>query len=997
MINKNLIILLLLPVAILAGEYSVITESSPWGIVAVWNGSTDWDPDEYRDEYMPKIDSSLSCGLSWNRPNCVPFADFLQDEDGYFDFAEIDSFVMFMQEKGMNILYLGNPPNHYASLDSVNDTLGYYDYFRTLVERYDGDGEGYTTMWGQEVSEPAWLKKPIKYWNICNEPYSIHFWPEYWNRSWGWPNYGKRTIEDFRTYVRVSSKGIHDADPEAKVIAPCSQPLQSYWRSHQEITTNWREVSVTVKPEELDVIPETIENIRIQLRVNLGHSRRGKVWIDNVWCQSNNMENYGFETGDLSDWEQWSPNGQLSWTVSTDFSKEGTYSLYSPYFASDSNYAELIAQRFSLSEIDKPFNASCWVKTENLTGGFRIEVAFWNADWTEGYGNISSEQITGTNSWRKIYVIVNEDDIPAEAVNFKVVLRRLQGTGQLWVDDVWCQSNVIENYSFEDNLNGWSLWAPNEHPTHWETTSNYVQDGDFSMLHESYNSNDYAEFCYQTIPISEFQDMEKPFKVSCYVRTENFCPGLELEVHAEGSYWAYNYGHKSTPQITSYYFSPDSLWWEIFRDGIDTCIDIINVHKYWWERYFGLNNVQTSLREIDSMKTILNNLGVGDKPIWITEGGISIQDPDTIRAEMYREWSEGILEREWFSKMFFFALKWDVFAILNTDWSHRPPYDALKSFIHMNTPHINLVSPEGGDSMFGGQSFEITYDSVYDEANVDPSSDISIRLEYSIDGGRNYTVIDSNLSPTGSYNWTPPCASSDSCKFRVIARDSDGLEGMSTNSGFITINSGLQNDTVAIGETRNYWSPDSIIAAGNSTYFVIEGNGTTGGNVTMRAGNYISLRSLFKAEMGCEFRAYIDPSLRPSLSSFSAKSISLTGEFKSPGEKSDTIKESTKKSSKETKELIPKVFSCAQNKPNPFVRSTTIKYGLPKASDVNLTIFNIAGQAIRTLVNEQQQAGFKTARWDGRTDAGREVPQGIYFYVFKADDFEKHHKMILVK
>lgn len=191
----------------------------------------------------------------------------------------------------------------------------------------------------------------------------------------------------------------------------------------------------------------------------------------------------------------------------------------------------------------------------------------------------------------------------------------------------------------------------------------------------------------------------------------------------------------------------------------------------------------------------------------------------------------------------------------------------------------------------------------------------------------------------------------------------------------------LQNDTVGIGDTNNYVARDSIKAAGNSTYFVVEGNGSTGGYCTMEAGILITLKPGFQAQTGSIFSAIINTSL--GLSSY--KSL--------PGL---SFPENTE-SEKETKETIPKVFSCAQNKPNPFTRNTTINYGLPKDSDVILTVYNLAGQAVRTLVNANQTAGFKSVMWDGKNSMGAHVPKGVYFYVFKAGDFEKHHKMILLK
>ena len=204
----------------------------------------------------------------------------------------------------------------------------------------------------------------------------------------------------------------------------------------------------------------------------------------------------------------------------------------------------------------------------------------------------------------------------------------------------------------------------------------------------------------------------------------------------------------------------------------------------------------------------------------------------------------------------------------------------------------------------------------------------------------------------------------------------------------------LQNITVEIDSTKHYATSNSITAAGNNTYFLIKGNGSNGGNVTMQAGNLISLLAGFEAREGCTFDAYTN---NPILSdekitgplAFDYRSDSTTG----------TSSDSTavELSSEETKETIPTVFSCAQNYPNPFMRNTTIKYGLPKNSNVNLTIFNIAGQAVKTLVNGQQLAGFKSVRWNGENTAGVQVPQGIYFYVFRADDFEDHRKMVFLK
>jgi flagellar hook assembly protein FlgD len=77
-------------------------------------------------------------------------------------------------------------------------------------------------------------------------------------------------------------------------------------------------------------------------------------------------------------------------------------------------------------------------------------------------------------------------------------------------------------------------------------------------------------------------------------------------------------------------------------------------------------------------------------------------------------------------------------------------------------------------------------------------------------------------------------------------------------------------------------------------------------------------------------------------------------------------------STPESLELFP-------NYPNPFNLETTIEYALPEAKDVRLSIYNIRGQEVRPLVDEYQSAGFKTVRWDGRDNFGREISSGLYF------------------
>ncbi len=77
---------------------------------------------------------------------------------------------------------------------------------------------------------------------------------------------------------------------------------------------------------------------------------------------------------------------------------------------------------------------------------------------------------------------------------------------------------------------------------------------------------------------------------------------------------------------------------------------------------------------------------------------------------------------------------------------------------------------------------------------------------------------------------------------------------------------------------------------------------------------------------------------------------------------------------------IPEHFSLEQNYPNPFNPTTKIKFALPERGHVILSIFNVMGQKIRTLVDEQKAAGYHSIIWDSKDDFGNEVASGVYVY-----------------
>jgi len=94
---------------------------------------------------------------------------------------------------------------------------------------------------------------------------------------------------------------------------------------------------------------------------------------------------------------------------------------------------------------------------------------------------------------------------------------------------------------------------------------------------------------------------------------------------------------------------------------------------------------------------------------------------------------------------------------------------------------------------------------------------------------------------------------------------------------------------------------------------------------------------------------------------------------------------------------LPDEFALNQNYPNPFNPTTTIKFQLPEQSDVSITVYNMAGQQVTSLVNTSMDAGYHQVTWNGTNDAGVQMSSGMYIYRIRADEFTESRKMILMR
>jgi PKD repeat protein len=96
-------------------------------------------------------------------------------------------------------------------------------------------------------------------------------------------------------------------------------------------------------------------------------------------------------------------------------------------------------------------------------------------------------------------------------------------------------------------------------------------------------------------------------------------------------------------------------------------------------------------------------------------------------------------------------------------------------------------------------------------------------------------------------------------------------------------------------------------------------------------------------------------------------------------------------------QLYPKTFALHQNYPNPFNPVTTLRYDLPEDGFVNITIYDMLGREVKTLINQTQGAGYRSIIWDATNDYGKPVSAGVYLYQIQAGEYMQTKKMVLLK
>ena len=95
--------------------------------------------------------------------------------------------------------------------------------------------------------------------------------------------------------------------------------------------------------------------------------------------------------------------------------------------------------------------------------------------------------------------------------------------------------------------------------------------------------------------------------------------------------------------------------------------------------------------------------------------------------------------------------------------------------------------------------------------------------------------------------------------------------------------------------------------------------------------------------------------------------------------------------------ITPTTWALYQNYPNPFNPSTILSYNLHEDAFVTISVFDMYGKVVKTLVNNKKNSGFHSIHWNATNNQGKSVSAGVYFYRIEIGDFRQTKKMILLK
>jgi hypothetical protein len=259
------------------------------------------------------------------------------------------------------------------------------------------------------------------------------------------------------------------------------------------------------------------------------------------------------------------------------------------------------------------------------------------------------------------------------------------------------------------------------------------------------------------------------------------------------------------------------------------------------------------------------------------------------------------------------------------------------------------------------------------------------------DGTHSYFVVlkyDSNGNQYWEYRYRPPNANmSVNTPFSFFVDSNlniyvtgEGIGGSGVNSGFDIITIKLSQEIVPVELT----SFTSNIEQNNiSLLWTTATELNNMGFELFRNGNKIAFIEGKGTTTETQSYSYIDKNLTPGIYNYRLEQIDFDGSMSISGELIAHL-------------TVPETFNLYQNYPNPFNPTTVIGFQLPKDNYVSLKVYDILGNEITTLINEEKSAGLHTIEFDWGSN-NNDLSSGVYFYRLQAGDYIDTKKMILLR
>jgi hypothetical protein len=283
--------------------------------------------------------------------------------------------------------------------------------------------------------------------------------------------------------------------------------------------------------------------------------------------------------------------------------------------------------------------------------------------------------------------------------------------------------------------------------------------------------------------------------------------------------------------------------------------------------------------------------------------------------------------------------------------------------------------------------------SFYHRAPDANSFDDSIYVRLSTTGGTTPGDFDVNygrflVSEVGWAQWTGVIAQAGNIRFAIQYQIFDGGPN-GNNSNYIGIDLVQVKGGCILPVELTSFSASSVNKDVILNWATATETNNSGFNIERKAINSSWETIGFVAGFGTttETKSYsfADQKLEAGTYTYRLKQIDFDGTFEYSNEVEVVV------------DFTPKEYALSQNYPNPFNPETKIQYQLPQAGNVTIKIYNALGQEVKTLVNEQAEAGSYYVTWDGTDDIGIKVTSGVYLYRIQAGEFVQTKKMVITK